>query len=288
MNKLALLALFFPFFGQSQTDQSLLWKVSKKGNPHTSYLFGSIHSNDSTLNTFDKHWWKAFKSCKTFAGEVNFSDPQELMASFSASMMKDVSLSELYTPEEFKRVQSFILASMDPASAMMVTRLKPFYIMAAIMELPSGDGPYTEIMDIRLQNLAKENNQEIIGLESVTEQAAAVDVISLQEQAKMLLEFVDNGAESDQELEKMEEFYLQQNLDSLAEMETKIEAPGVLMESILDGRNQKFLTKLLPYIEDTSVFCAVGALHLPGDSGMIAQLRKRGYSVEVVKFRFEE
>ncbi len=288
MNKLVLLALFFPFFGQSQTDQSLLWKVSKKGNPNTSYLFGSIHSNDSILNTFDKNWWKAFKSCKTFAGEVNFSDPQELMASFSASMMKDVTLSELYTPEEFKRVQSFIMASMDPASAMMVTRLKPFYIMAAIMEIPSGDGPYTEIMDIRLQNLAKENNQEIIGLESVTEQAAAVDVISLQEQAKLLLEFVDNGKENDRELEKMEKFYLQQNLDSLKEIETEYEVPVVLMESILDGRNQKFLTKLLPHLEDTSVFCAVGALHLPGESGLIEQLRKQGYRVEAVPFRFEK
>ena len=286
MKKYFLLAFLFPFSSFAQTEHALLWKVSKKGNPNTSYLFGSIHSNDSTLNTFDKTWWKAFNSCKTFAGEVNFSDPNELMASFSASMMKDKSLSELYTPEEFQRVQKFILDSMDPTSAMVVTKLKPFYIMAAIMELPSSEGPYTEIMDVRLQNLAVENKCEIVGLESVAEQAAAVDVISIEEQAKMLLEFVDSGNQSDLEWERMEKFYLGQNLDSLANMETEFNAPPELMESILRGRNEKFVTNLLPHIEDTSVFCAVGALHLPGESGLIAQLRKRGYVVEAVSFRF--
>ena len=34
------------------------------------------------------------------------------------------------------------------------------------------------------------------------------------------------------------------------------------------------------------VFCAVGCAHLPGDKGLIGLLRKKGYTVEPVKFEW--
>jgi uncharacterized protein YbaP (TraB family) len=35
-----------------------------------------------------------------------------------------------------------------------------------------------------------------------------------------------------------------------------------------------------------SVFCAVGAAHLPGETGVIELLRKKGYTVEPVIFNW--
>ncbi len=281
-----ILSFLFPFFSYSQSENSLLWKITEPKSGEVSYLFGTIHSNDSTLNTFDKTWWKCFNACETFAGEVNMTNMEELMSSISTSIMKDASLEDFYSEVEFIRVRTFILERFDPITAMMVTRMKPFYIMATIMELPSSEGPYTEIMDMRLQTVATEKGMTVIGLETVEEQAASIDVISLEQQAKLLLEYVDHGYEINVELATMEKFYLNQNLDSLAAMEIQAEVPEVLMESILEGRNIRFAEKLIPFLVDGSVFCGVGALHLPGNSGLIAQLRKRGFVVAPVSFRF--
>ena len=287
MKKLLSLIFLFPLFASSQTENCLLWKITSSKSAETSYLFGTIHSNDSLLNTFDSTWWNAFNSCETMASEVNMTDMNEILASFSTSMMKDHVLSDFYSETEFERVQKFMLEHLDPMSATIVSKMKPFYIMAAIMELPTSDGPYLEIMDMRLQMLAKENGKSVIGLETSTEQAASIDVISLEEQAKLLLEYVDHGHEMNTDLKVMESFYLKQQLDSLASMEMQSEIPEALMASLLEGRNIRFVEKLIPFINDGSVFCGVGALHLPGNTGLIAQLRKRGFQVEPVRFKFE-
>lgn len=288
MKNIFLFLSLIPAFIVAQTPNSLLWKVSKDGSKHTSYLFGTMHTNDSLLNTFDQTWHKAVKSCDMLAGEINMTDPNELMSMMTAGMMKDSVLKDFYTEDEFKRVQKFINANVDAMTAMIITKMKPFYIMAAIMEAPSEDSPYKMVMDMRLMDMAKKNNVKVVGLETSKEQAASIDVISLREQAKMLLEYVDSGETTDKEMELMEKNYYEQNLDALLASQKDFDAPEVLLRSIIDGRNQRFAEHLLPNLETNNVFCAVGALHLPGETGLIASLKKAGYRVEPVPFQFGE
>ncbi|MBX7052288.1 MAG: TraB/GumN family protein [Flavobacteriales bacterium] len=291
--------LLLPVFARSQ-ENSLLWKITSPSTSNTSYLFGSIHSNDSLLNTFSDAWWEAFLSCHVLAGEVNSTDPAEMMASFEHALMKEKTLAELYKPEEFERIKNYLFAHLDQQSLMVVSRMKPFYIMASIMEAPSGEGPYDQVMDIRLQTVAHNNKMKVVGLESTVEQAKSIESISIEEQAVMLLEFVDAQDPERQkelpaalqdlegEMKKLQEFYLQQNLDSLSQMMTQFDTsmPAQFSEALLDQRNERFIQNLLPLIEKERVFCAVGAMHLPGESGMIALLRKRGYQIEPVRFTF--
>ncbi len=48
---------------------------------------------------------------------------------------------------------------------------------------------------------------------------------------------------------------------------------------MLDKRNLDFLATALPELEQGGVFMAVGAYHLPGPGGMVALLRKAGYTL---------
>jgi len=289
MKKIIFLFSLIPFSGIGQN--SLLWKVTSAKTKHTSYLFGSMHTNDSLLNTFDKTWWNAFNSCDVFAGEVNATDTVQLMGSMMEMMMKDTVLADLYTEEELKRVNRFIIEKTDLATAMVLTRLKPFYIMAAIMEIPDESGPYTEIMDIRLQRIAFERKKKVLGLETNSEQAASVGVMSLSEQARMLLEFVDEGHKQGNEMKKLEDLYRSQHLDAMhhfAMTYSTPETPEKMMNGLIDQRNQRFFERLSAHLVQSSVFCAVGALHLPGEAGLINLLRKNGYTVEPVSFNFGE
>jgi uncharacterized protein YbaP (TraB family) len=44
---------------------------------------------------------------------------------------------------------------------------------------------------------------------------------------------------------------------------------------------------LLPLLENDRVFVAVGALHLPGESGLLALLRQKGFRLEPEPLPFD-
>lgn len=289
MKRLVYLLVLFPTLAIAQDN--LLWKITSKQSKKVSYLFGSIHSNDSLLNTFDKTWWSAFKSCDVFAGEVNASDVTEMMEVLKEAGMKDTTLSDLYTEQELDRVRNYLLSKVDAPMAIFLMRMKPFYIMAALMQIPESEGPYTQVMDLRLQTIALEQGMKVIGLETNKEQSASISSVSLKEQADMLLEFVDSEKTVNEDLIELEKYYHMQKLDAMLMMTLKIDSPlysEKMMEAIVFERNNRFVERLLPHLIESSVFCTVGALHLPGENGLIQQLRSHGYVLEPVPFKFEE
>ena len=51
---------------------------------------------------------------------------------------------------------------------------------------------------------------------------------------------------------------------------------------LIENRNNAWLAKLPELMKAQSCFIAVGFLHLVSDKGLVAQLKKAGYSVEPV------
>lgn len=289
-NKKILLASFalIGFIGAS-AQNSLLWSVRKENDPKTSYLFGSMHTNDSIANSFSREWWDAMSSCDVFAGEVDMSNTSEMMAAMQVAMMKDMLLSDLYNEEDMMLINDAIKQALDPMTAQLCQKMKPFFVLATILEAPKKDSPHSQIMDLRLQTIAMNNQKKVIGLETVTQQASSIDALSIEEQADLLLKHVKENSEtqkSEIEMKKMMSFYLSQNLDSLYALSSNMDYPEKMINALLHERNNRFISKLNNYLENQSVFCAVGAMHLAGQDGMIAQLRNMGYIVEPVKFDF--
>jgi uncharacterized protein YbaP (TraB family) len=54
-------------------------------------------------------------------------------------------------------------------------------------------------------------------------------------------------------------------------------------ESLLDERNNQWIEQLPKLMKEQSLFVAVGALHLTGESGLVNQLRKKGYTLTPIK-----
>jgi hypothetical protein len=54
------------------------------------------------------------------------------------------------------------------------------------------------------------------------------------------------------------------------------------MEALLYRRNLRMAERLSPHLAAGGAFVAIGALHLPGDRGVLALLERAGHRIERV------
>ena len=54
-------------------------------------------------------------------------------------------------------------------------------------------------------------------------------------------------------------------------------------ETMVTARNRTMTERAAPFIDAGGAFIAVGALHLPGEEGVIELLREKGYRVEAIR-----
>jgi len=62
------------------------------------------------------------------------------------------------------------------------------------------------------------------------------------------------------------------------------QAKSYFIEQGIEARNHRMLESLLPLLAESPVFVAVGALHLPGEKGLVSLLRKNGYILKPLPF----
>jgi len=56
----------------------------------------------------------------------------------------------------------------------------------------------------------------------------------------------------------------------------------VLDKSLVVDRNHRMVKRMQPRLQEGNAFIAVGALHLPGEKGILRLLENRGYRVKAV------
>ena len=78
------------------------------------------------------------------------------------------------------------------------------------------------------------------------------------------------------------------NLDKMLELSTDSTMPADFNENFLIKRNVVMVKNFIKISKKQSLFCAVGAAHLAGEDGVLELLRKKGYTVEPVFFKWTE
>ena len=64
------------------------------------------------------------------------------------------------------------------------------------------------------------------------------------------------------------------------------EISAFFMEQGIDMRNERMAIRLVQLLDESTVFTAVGSLHLPGPKGLIALLRAEGFSLTPLDLPF--
>ncbi|MBI4472819.1 MAG: TraB/GumN family protein, partial [Acidobacteria bacterium] len=160
-------------------------------------------------------------------------------------------------------------------------QMKPFFLYtllyASMMNCPLAS------WETSLQKMAQEQKVEILGLETIQEQIAVIDKVPYKEQAAALVDFVKDDGKAKKELETGKKQYFEQDIVGLELLLQKTPEMGKYGETFLKNRNERWVPIIEKAAAAKPTFFAVGAGHLGGADGVIALLRKAGYTVAPVQ-----
>jgi uncharacterized protein YbaP (TraB family) len=266
----------------SDRQQGLLWEITAPGQT-PGYLFGTIHSGEPAVLALPAQVQQAFDAADSVVLEVLLDldamrYSSQVMLLEEGRLLSDITGKELY--EKTARA-----TRTRGIPDVVLERMKP-WAAAVTLSMPAPEAG--EVLDMELYQQALQAGKPVFGLESIREQLAIFDDMPEQEQLVLLRDVVENFAEIDAMQRELIDAWLQRDLGMLmaindAAMQTGDRQQAVeFQERLIIRRNQLMAERLQQYLKDGRVFVAVGALHLPGEAGLLNLLEQRGYTVRVI------
>ncbi len=274
-----ILCLVSGAFSQQTQSYSLLWKITGKGLAKPSYLFGTMHVKDKRVFNFSDSVMLSLQSCHRFALEVH---PDTLISVMFAAMQNTDTLRNLDKllskqqyddmAKKFQKKNGYPMGKIDPM------------VLESLME-PDDNKPDDAVsfIDAYLYGIARTLNKNIYGLENAESQYDEY-YGSKTAVKERLLDLLDDNNEASvlEGKDEMVKIYSSGNLDKIY----KYIQQTAMVDSSIIARNKVMASSMIKYMDNEGLFTAVGVAHLPGPDGVIALLKKAGYTVTCVKASF--
>jgi uncharacterized protein len=275
--------LLFPFLFPPQADaqlaKSLLWEISGNGLTAPSYLYGTMHVGDKRAHNFSEATMTALHSAQAFAGELNMEEVDQIAILNLMKLDSTEKLHSFFQPAEWQRIETYCNERMH-VNPNDFDGYNIFFLYSLILQ-SQFKNQKGEAVDMYFYKEAKKSGKKLLGLEKVEEQMEAITRLNVDEQRKMVLDAVDGKqSNGDKELKKMLKYYSKGDLEKLAAFSEDAELGDNFEAALVTERNHRMAERMVPFMRDRSTFVAIGALHLPGEEGVIALLRGMGYVVE--------
>jgi uncharacterized protein YbaP (TraB family) len=278
----ATLAAAITYADPTAYKQGLLWEIVTPGQP-ASYLFGTIHSEDSRVVELPAIVSTTLKAADTLVLEAPV-DSQAETISFQAMLFTDrTRLPKVLNPGLYQRTLSAM--AKRGFSQQVVKALKPWAI-SIILSVPK---PNTGLfLDLFLMQMANAQSIPVWSLETVGEQLAILAGFSLNEQVQMLKDTLNELPEIDALHEQLIRAYLDRDLARLVSISEQtmgmgsVELGEKLSEQLIVQRNKRMVDRMEPMLLKGKFFVAIGALHLPGEEGILSLLVARGHQVKAM------
>lgn len=260
--------------------RGLIYEVSRDGAP-TSYLVGTMHTEDERVLALMSGITSLIEKVDVVALELIPDGLLMAAAGLTLFLPPDQSLHEIVGAERFKQLVE--LAQAAGLTAEYLDRLKPWAAAMTLWVPPSETGL---VLDMKIYLEALRLEREAFGIETIFEQMALFGTMTRDMELTLLDDLIQNADLMPKQLEDMVAAYLDGDLarlDSLAHTQAGEMPPEIakwFMRDLLGDRNVHMLERLQRMLEERSVLIAVGALHLSGETGLVAGLQRLGYRVE--------
>lgn len=284
--------------GKIPNGKGTFWKIEKAG-VEPSWLLGTMHISDPRVLEMPKGAREALAKAATIIVESDeiTSEKQaaaSLLAKPELTMFLDgKSITDMLSRQDVAALETGLKERGIPLDA--VVKMKP-WILSSFVALPACEfarkARGASFLDMKLAQDAVAEGKELIGLETLLEQITALSELPLSFHIESLIEMLRLGDRMNDVMTTMIELYLAGDVGMIMPVMKHIDTsentqtePGyaAFEQRIIDDRNHVMAKRALSHLEKGNAFMAVGALHLPGEVGVIELLREEGFSLTAVR-----
>lgn len=272
------------------------YRVEKEGLP-ASHLFGTMHMSDPRILAVGEAVDGALQASTRLVVETTdiLEEAKTAALIFTRPDLLNLpdgqTLADVMTPEQLARASEKLGAEGIPLQS--IERMQPWFFSTGLMFPPceatrmaAGEKP----LDLRLALDAKAEGKEVLGLETGEEQLEALASLGMDIQVESLLAMLELKDQLPDVFETMLELYVTGDIAMITPLSEAVMPLGAVSaesargyaefeERIVTKRNLTMATRLEPILASGGTFVAVGALHLPGEQGLVELLRAQGFTV---------
>ncbi|MBB3997494.1 TraB/GumN family protein [Aureimonas pseudogalii] len=273
-----------------------LWRVERAGVA-PSFLFGTMHLSDPRILALPAPAEAALASARRVVIETtDVLDPAAMAAALLSrpdltTLKPGETLETLLGSDELARLAPLLAERSLPLAA--IRTLQPWFVTMSLTVPPCEAARVASgaaVLDVALAARAKAAGQPVAGLESAVEQITALASLPLDMQADNLVASAEMADRLPDLFETMIALYLRDEIALIEPATTAMEPAGTddaasiaitqrFEETVVRQRNGVMTERLGPLLTDGGQFVAVGALHLPGETGLVEALRRAGWQV---------
>ena len=257
-----------------------LWELHGKHN--TVYILGSIHVLRPSDYPLAPAVLNAYGNAKSILMEVNLAEidlqgmQTELLA--SARLPEGKTLQGIMGDARYQRAQ--VLAREVGVDLGIFDAFAPWFAAEAISQLQLqqlGFQPQSGVEMFFLER-ARTDGKSVAGLETVHDQIALFNALSMDEQADYLVSSLEEAHDLPKEVGAMVHAWASGDIQWFAdELKSELGRDPVLYDSVLVARNRKWVPKIEALLnDDKNYLVIVGTAHLVGQGSVIALLKKDG------------
>jgi hypothetical protein len=257
-----------------------LWELHGKHN--TVYLLGSIHVLRPSDYPLAPAMLKAYGDAKALFMEVDLKEidsikmQTELMA--SARLPEGKTLLDIMGDQRYKRAQT--LAQEVGIDIGIFDAFAPWFAAEAISQLQLQQLGFQPKAGVEMFFLdkARADGKSVAGLETVHDQIALFDALSMDSQADYLISSLEEAHDLPKEVSAMVHAWAAGDTQWFAnQLKSEIGRDPVLYQSVLVARNRKWVPKIEALLnDDRNYLVIVGTGHLVGQGSVIDLLKKDG------------
>jgi uncharacterized protein YbaP (TraB family) len=275
----------------NKKNYALLWEISGNGLTKPSYLFGTMHLRNKRVFEFSDSVLLKLEACDVFASEVRMDSA--VYQSWEATVSGDTTnnLNRKLSKQGYARLLKALKSKGINLDSLTNKNAAAIHGKFTNRDEENSEDEKDLFLDLYLTRLAYNQGKTLHGLENLADYEDLNDSFLKQFEDSTFFQ-KDTSFLSILShitlLDRMIEVYNQGDLESLQRIirDEKSFNGNQYKREILDNRNLKMVQKLDDLMRQKSVFCAVGAAHLPDSVGLIALLREKGYTVRKVTPQF--
>jgi uncharacterized protein YbaP (TraB family) len=264
---------------QKKTNaSSLLWEISGNGLSAPSYLYGTMHVRDARVFDFADSVLIDFRRCQVLAEEMMLDSVTYWLFNHLDKGDSACDLRSRLTARQYQELDSS-MQSRWSVSLDRYPHAKPWMLYTLNSRPARLHNDEPTFLDAYLLHIAKLEGMAVHGLESMEEQEETFNQLAERDVAGFFGfgYFDETGLGRDE----MARLYSAGDVERIRATSSKA-LPARVVDLILTRRNYRMVERIDTLVRRARTFVAIGAAHLGGDEGVIALLRRRGFTLRPV------